>query len=128
MPTVLELTPEARERYLKAARRRSPPPELTPNERAERERLLERIRETSAVLKTRFGARRVILFGSLAHGAWFTSDSDVDVAVEGLEGDAYWGAWRLLEEMIGDRTVDLVSLETATASLRRAIQRYGVEL
>ena len=128
MPTALELTREERKRYLKADRRRPPPPELTPAEQDERERLLERICEAAVVLKTRFGARRVVLFGSLAHAAWFTPDSDVDVAVEGLEGNAYWQAWRLLEEMIDVRPVDLIELETAGEPLQRAIQRYGVEL
>ena len=46
-----------------------------------------RIRETAAVLKSRFGVRRVILFGSLAHDAWFMPDSDVDIAVEGLSSE-----------------------------------------
>jgi len=39
------------------------------------------------VLKSRFGARRVVLFGSLAHAAWFAPHSDVDLAVEGLVGE-----------------------------------------
>jgi len=129
MPTALELTREERKRYLKAAiQRRLTPPELTPAERDERERLLERIREAATALKTRFGAQRVILFGSLAHAAWFTPDSDIDLVVEGLVGDAYWQAWRLLEELIPNRPVDLIELETAGESLRRAIKRYGVEL
>jgi len=55
-------------------------------------------------------------------------DSDVDLAVEGLIGEDYWRAWRLAEEIIGDRPVDLIEMETAGESLRRAIQRYGVEL
>jgi predicted nucleotidyltransferase len=128
MPTALELTSEERRHYFEAVRRRFTTTELTPAERSERERLLERIREAADVLKTRFGARRVVLFGSLAHAAWFTPDSDVDLAVEGLEGDTYWQAWRLLEELIAVRPVDLVELETAKEPLRRAIQRYGVEL
>jgi hypothetical protein len=36
--------------------------------------------------------------------------------------------WRLTEEVIGDRSVDLIEIEMAGESLRRAIQRYGVEL
>jgi predicted nucleotidyltransferase len=101
---------------------------LTLAERCERERLLDRIREAAAALKTHYGARRVVLFGSLAHAAWFMPDSDVDLAVEGLAGDDYWQAWRLVEEIIGDRPVDLIEIEMAGESLRRAIQRYGVEL
>ena len=128
MPTALELTREEWKHYLEAARHRPPPLELTPAEQNEREQLLERIREAAAMLKARFGVRRVVLFGSLAHAAWFTPDSDVDLAVEELGGDAYWQAWRLLEELIADRPVDLVELETAGESLQRAIQRYGVEL
>lgn len=32
------------------------------------------------------------------------------------------------EEVIGDRVVDLIEIETAEESLRQAIERYGVEL
>jgi predicted nucleotidyltransferase len=55
----------------------------------------------------------VFLFGSLADARWFSPDSDVDLAVEGMSGDAYWKAWRLVEETIADRAVDLVDIETA---------------
>ena len=128
MPTALELTRAERKRYLEAAGRRPVPPELTPAERHARERLLSRIREAATLLKSRFGVQRVILFGSLAHAAWFAPDSDVDLAVEGLQGEAHWQAWRLLEEIIHDRPVDVIEIETAGESLRRAIQRYGEEL
>lgn len=128
MPTALALTREGWKTYLEAARRRPAPPAPTPVERGERERLLARIREAAAALKARFGVRRVVLFGSLAHEGWFVSDSDVDLAVEGLASDDYWVAWRLVEEVIGDRPADLIEVEMAGESLRRAIERYGVEL
>jgi hypothetical protein len=48
--------------------------------------------------------------------------------VEGLAGGDYWRAWKLVEEIIGDRLVDLIEMETAGESLRQAIERYGVEL
>jgi predicted nucleotidyltransferase len=101
---------------------------LTKDERAEREQLLHRVRQAAAALKARFDVHRVVLFGSLAHEAWFVPDSDVDLAVEGLPSKDYWRAWRLVEDMIIERPVDLIDMETATASLRRAIERYGVEL
>jgi predicted nucleotidyltransferase len=128
MPLASELTSEDLKRYRETARRRVTAFTPTPAERAAREALLRRVRETAAVLKRQFGARQVILFGSLAHQAWFASDSDVDLVVEGLRGSAYWQAWRVAEEMIGDREVDLIELETASDSLRQAIQRYGVTL
>ncbi|MFQ5855840.1 MAG: nucleotidyltransferase family protein [Anaerolineae bacterium] len=128
MPTALELGREGWKPYLEAARRRPAPPELTPAQQRERERLLADIREAAAALKTRFGARRVVLFGSLAHEAWYTPDSDVDLAVEGLSGQDYWEAWRLLEEMIGGRPVDLVDIKTAGVPLRKVIERKGISL
>ena len=128
MPTALELTCEGWKSYLEAARRRAVSSELTPAERRIRERLLDRVREAALMLKTRFGARRVILFGSLAHIAWFMPDSDVDLVVEGLAVEDYWQAWRLVEEIVADRPVDLIEIETAGESMQRAVRRYGVEL
>ena len=127
MPTALELTRAGWKSYLAAARERTIP-EPTPAERDTRERLLSRIREAAAALKSRFGARRVILFGSLAHAAWYVPDSDVDLAVEGLAVDDYWRAWGLAEEIISDRPVDLIEVERAGEALRRAIARHGVDL
>lgn len=128
MPTALELTREEWKKYLQAARHRLAPLRLTLAEQREREGLLERVREAASLLKTHFGARRVVLFGSLAHAAWFMPDSDVDLAVEGVNDKDYWQAWRAIEAIIGNRSVDLIAVEAASESLRRAIQRYGVEL
>lgn len=126
MPTALELGREGWKPFLEAARRRRPV--SVDWEHPERQRLLARVRQAAEALKARFGVKRVILFGSLAHGAWFAPDSDVDIVVEGLACDDYWEAWRLAEEIIGERPVDFIELETAGESLRKAIERYGVEL
>lgn len=128
MPTALELGKEGWKPYLEAAKQRPAPVELSPAAKRERERLLERVRAAARVLKTRFGVRRVVLFGSLAHAAWFAEDSDVDLAVDGLAGKDYWEAWRTVEEIVGDRPVDLIDIETSSESLRQAIEKYGVEL
>jgi len=72
--------------------------------------------------------RRVVLFGSLAHAAWFRRDSDVDLAVEGLAVTEYWEAWRAVEEALEGRPVDFIEIESAGESLRQAIARHGVEV
>jgi len=128
MPTALELGSKGWKRYLESAPCVSVPPHSVPSKKAERDQLLVRVREVAAALKSRFGAQRVILFGSLAHDAWFIPDSDVDLAVEGLSGKDYWQAWQLAEEVIDDRPVDLIEIESCGDSLKRAIERYGVDL
>lgn len=84
--------------------------------------------QAAILLKRRFAVQRVILFGSLADGDWFSDSSDIDIAVEGLAPGDYWEAWRLVESVISERPVDLVEIEAAGESLRRLIERQGVEL
>jgi len=128
MRTALDLTPDERRQYLDAARRRMTGPPGSGSDPAAVEAMLARLRQAAAQLKARFGARCVILFGSWAHAAWDAAESDVDLAVEGLSGQAYWQAWAVLEELFPDRVIDLVALEEATDALRSAIQRGGREL
>jgi predicted nucleotidyltransferase len=128
MPTALESSPESWKRYRGLSVRGLERVELTEDERRTQEHLMRRVRQAADALKARFGVRRVVLFGSLAHEAWFVPDSDVDLAVVGLRTEDYWRAWRLAEDIIADRPVDLIDVETAVDSLRRAIERHGVEL
>ena len=128
MATALELGDKGWKPYVDALRRRSESPTLTPGEQAAREKLLQQVRAAADLLKVRFGARRVLLFGSLAHEAWFSERTDVDLAVEGLEEGAYWKAWRQVEEMVANRTVDFIELESVREPLLRAIEQYGIEL
>jgi predicted nucleotidyltransferase len=128
MPTALELDREGWKPYLDAPRRTPSPPKPTPEERRTQERLVAAVHQAAALLKRRFAVRRVILFGSLADGDWFSVASDIDVAVEGLAPSDYWEAWRLVEGVIGERPVDLVEIEAAGESLRRMIERQGIEL
>ncbi len=114
--------------YIEAARRRPLPPKLTPAQEIEREQVLAQVREAAAALKAQFGVKKVILFGSLADTTWFASDSDVDLAVEGLPPSDFWQTWRVVEEIIHDRPVDLIEIETARETLQRTIRQHGMEL
>ncbi|HVO84376.1 MAG TPA: nucleotidyltransferase domain-containing protein [Syntrophobacteria bacterium] len=127
MPTALELTRKDLAAYRQALRRKRKRsrPALW---RTQRDALVQRVRAAADLLRSRFGAKRVVLFGSLAHEGWYDPASDVDLAVEGLSGADYWHAWREVEDVIGDRRVDLIDVESASESLRRAIERYGVEM
>jgi predicted nucleotidyltransferase len=128
MTTALELTRKELKKYEDSVRELRGERILTPEEQTVREDLFRKIGQASNLLKSRFGAKKVWLFGSLAHQAWFTLESDVDLAVEGLQSGDYWEAWRAVEDIILHREVDLIEIETASNSLRKAIERYGVNL
>lgn len=97
-----------------------------------RSRALAFAERAAEVLRVKFGAGRVVLFGSLAHGRWFGERSDIDLAVEGLDADGHLVAIARLTEMAGgleiDLEIDIVRLERCSADLRTAIDREGRSL
>jgi predicted nucleotidyltransferase len=74
------------------------------------------------VLQHRFGARRVIPFGSVVgHGTWHPG-SDLDLAVEGIAPEQFLRAWSALRELLPPGLeLDLVDLEHASEALRARI-------
>ncbi len=81
-----------------------------------------RLPDAVALLTSHFGARRVILFGSLSRGLFDYERSDVDLAVEGLGIGALSTAGEQVSEILG-RRVDLIGLEDASPELRSQIDR-----
>ena len=86
-------------------------------------RLLAIAPHAAGLLRTRYGARDVLLFGSLATGR-FTERSDVDLAVRGIDATDYFAALADLMALFGG-PVDLVRLEQAPASLIGRIADEG---
>jgi predicted nucleotidyltransferase len=78
-------------------------------------RLLSLVPAAAQLLRGRYGAREVLLFGSLAAGTW-TERSDVDLAVRGVDQAECFAALADLMALFGG-PVDLVRLEQAPASL-----------
>jgi len=76
-----------------------------------------------------FGARGVYLFGSLLEEELVHERSDIDLAVEGLEGKLYLKAlsqvWELLPAGV---ELDLVLLERAWPGLSERVKEEGVLL
>lgn len=54
------------------------------------QRAWEVAHEAAQVLRDRFGAYRIVVFGSLAHESWFTRWSDVDLAAWGIPADQFY--------------------------------------
>jgi len=80
--------------------------------------------QCSRILRERFGAEQVILFGSLAGDGPWHWNSDLDLAVTGLSSEALWEAQKQLEAVLPAwLTIDLVSLEKVYPEVKARILR-----
>lgn len=82
----------------------------------------------AALLRQQFGATRVRLFGSTAHGCWFTAESDIDLAAEGIAPDQFWRASGAVSALDPAFEFNLLAWEDARPALRAAIEREGILL
>jgi predicted nucleotidyltransferase len=87
-----------------------------------KEQALEAAEACIRLLKERFGARRVILFGSIAgQGPWH-GRSDIDLAVEGLAPEEFFPAYSACCDLLPrGLELDLVPLEDAYPEMRARI-------
>lgn len=90
-----------------------------------RTRAWEVARVAGEVLRGRFDARRVWVFGSLLQDDLFHDHSDVDIAAWGLRQEDILRAVAAVTSLDPDICVDLVVFEDAPESLRRTIQTKG---
>ena len=122
----MDISPSKMREYREGWRRRQA------EERAAQERLRARAwavaHRGAVLLRERFGARRVVLFGSLARGDPLDAHSDVDLAAWGIDERAYLRAISQLLDLDPVIPVDLVRAEEASPSFLEEIEREGVEL
>jgi predicted nucleotidyltransferase len=81
--------------------------------------------EAADLLRSRFGASRVVLFGSLARGDAHEA-SDVDLAVLGVPVRQHFAAAAALEQLL-HCTVDLVRIEAARPEMLATLAEEGRE-
>ena len=109
--------------YRRGLRRRLGKP-LTAEERAMLNAAMREARQMAKRLVKQHGAKRVILFGSVARQRRLRRDSDIDLAVEGMPAENFY-------QIVGDlwtkqgRQVDLVRWETLRESFRQVVEREG---
>ena len=99
-----------------------------PSAVARRGRALEISREAARILKTKYGASRVVLFGSLARSSMFATTSDIDLYAEGVPGRLFFEAEAEIEEIAKDFRVHLVETKECPPQLLREIEDEGIEL
>jgi predicted nucleotidyltransferase len=85
-------------------------------------------RAAAEMLRDRFGARRVVLFGSLTDRDRFRLTSDIDLAAWGIKSIEFYTAVAAILDFSGEFKIDLVDPESCRATLRQAIEQEGIEL
>lgn len=94
----------------------------------QRQRAWIAARQAAALLRQRFGAKRVAVFGSLVDPDLFHERSDIDLAVWGMGEADFLRAVAELLRMVEEIEVDLIRWESASATLRERIQQEGVDV
>lgn len=87
---------------------------------------LEVARQCTQILKEKFGATRVVLFGSILNPERMTWRSDIDLAVWGLPEKDFFRAGAAIERG-HDFPIDLVEIQHAKPHILDAIDQ-GMEL
>ncbi len=88
---------------------------------------LEKAQQIGKMIKEKYHAQRVFLFGSLVNG-YYWEHSDIDLAVSGFDDvcylDAFWDATQLASPF----DLDLVILEDVPKKLGKKILKEGTEI
>ncbi|NEP16648.1 MAG: nucleotidyltransferase domain-containing protein [Leptolyngbya sp. SIO4C1] len=80
-------------------------------------------------LRKEFGAKRIVLFGSLTQKEAFTRWSDIDLAAWGIAPERFYEAVVRLNDLSPEIKVDLVDPERCqSAALNQIIQEEGKEV
>ncbi|WP_143755445.1 nucleotidyltransferase domain-containing protein [Gloeocapsopsis sp. IPPAS B-1203] len=120
------LTDERMQAYIRTAQQQK---QLLAEQMVQRyQRGWEVAREAAEILK-RFGADRVVVFGSLLDQQRIHLRSDVDLAVGGLNSKYYFQAVARLQEIDSTFAVDLVEIDNSYLYIKNAIAlraRYAI--
>jgi uncharacterized protein len=93
-----------------------------------REKALQTAKQAARVLRERFGAKRIIVFGSLATNIGFTKFSDIDLAAWGIPFNEYYRAVAAVTGLSEHYKIDLIDPELCRESIKTAILEQGMEL
>jgi uncharacterized protein len=120
----MQISPDKMEIYRRTARDRSRQRQKELDER--QKRAWKVARQAAEILKSEFGAERVVLYGSLIHPELFHLRSDVDLA--GWNVQHYFKAVARLLDLDPEIEVNLAPVEDVRPELRAVIDREGIEL
>ncbi len=91
-------------------------------------RALAAAQRAADYIKARCPQAQVRLFGSTLYPDAFGPNSDIDLAVDGIEWPEYFRVWSALEKQEPDFVIDLVDVAIASPELRAHIEQEGQQL
>ena len=86
------------------------------------------VHEVAALLYEQFGATQVAVFGSLTEPMWFTSKSDIDIAVSGLSHDAYDKAYKKIMNFDSEFKIDFINLDISKGIFRERVKHQAIPI
>lgn len=126
--TALELSPQEWQRYHPADMIERRKRQGAAYVQQRKQRAWQLAQQAAQILRNNFGAQKVAVIGSLAHEAWFTPWSDIDLVVWGIPPERFYAAVGAVAELSTEFTIDLIDAETVRSNLRETIEREGREL
>ena len=98
-------------------------------ERTRRDHALKCAGKVTALLKEKYGIKRLWLFGSLVSGKHFTVHSDIDLFVEGFPAEAdFWVVLSQAEHAAAPFPLNLILEENALPGIKEKVRKEGVLL
>ena len=85
-------------------------------------------KKASFLLRRQYGAKRVVLFGSLASTEAFSTWSDIDLAAWGIAPDEFLSAVAAVTGLSPDFKIDLVEPDNCREAIRDSIEKHGIEI
>ena len=125
-PSLPTVTPADLGAYRATARRQKAREQQALERRHKRAWDLARCAAT--LLKERFGASRVVVFGSLIHAGCFTPWSDVDIAAWGIAPHDTFRARGAVHDLATDMALNLVDVGACQPTIFTVIAQEGVDL
>lgn len=93
-----------------------------------RSEALERAAKVAGLLKGKYGAKRVIIFGSVVRKAYMHEGSDIDLLVEGIKKEDFLHAGFDACAAAKPFDVDIIPIETAHDYMVESALKEGIEL
>jgi len=85
-------------------------------------------RKAAELLRREFGAKRVVVFGSLVHEKGFTIWSDIDIAAWGIPPEEFYSSVAAVTGLSPLFKVDLIDFEECRPILRKVLEQEGIEV